>query len=112
MTDTLKNLANVVLAASSSGTANDVYVTGAGVTAIVSAFRLVNSSTSAVTVKGDILVNGSTACYIIPEDMSLAAGAMYADSDPITLGTSDKLRFSASAASAIHCVVSGIEHTA
>jgi hypothetical protein len=113
MTDTLKNLANVVLAASSSGTANDIYVPGAGVTAIISSFRLVaNASGGPFTVDGAYRVaGGTTDVYIIPMDLSLSSGYCYSDSDPITLGTSDKLRFWASSASAVHCVVSGIEHT-
>jgi hypothetical protein len=111
MTDTIKVLAGVVLAASSS-TLNDVYTAGAGVTAMVSGFRLVNASTDTVTVEGYHMVSGSSDIRITPKSLSLAAGSMYSDADPMTVGTGDKLKFSASAASAIHCNIFGIEHTA
>ena len=107
MTDTLKNLANIVLPA----TLHDVYTAPAVTTTIVNGIRLVNTSTSTISSTGYLLVSGSTAMRVIPKALSLTAGDLYSDSDPITLGTGDKLQMAASSSLSIHCVISGIEHT-
>ena len=103
MTDTLKTLGSALLSTTSAA----VYTAGAGVTTIVSSFRLVNISTSTVTCN----MTGPSTMYQIPKDLSLAAGNMYADSDPITLTTAGALKAWASTGSSIHCSVFGIEHT-
>jgi len=106
MTDTLKNLANIVLPA----TLHDVYTAPALTSVMVSNFTLVNTSTSTITASGWLLVSGSTAMHCTPKNLSLTAGDMYT-SDEITMGTADKIQMSASSSLSIHCVVSGIEHT-
>ena len=103
MTDTLKTLGSALLSTTSAA----VYTAGAGVTTIVSSFRLVNISTSTVTCN----MTGPSTMQVIPEDLSLAAGNMYVDSDPITLATAGALKAWASTGSSIHCSVFGIEHT-
>ena len=104
MTDTLKTLGSALLSTTSAA----VYTAGAGVTTIVSSFRLVNISTS-VTVTCNM--TGPSTMQVIPKNLSLAAGNMYVDSDPITLTTAGALKAWASTGSSIHCSVFGIEHT-
>jgi len=104
MTDTLKILGTAVLTTTKAA----VYTPAAGVSAMVSSFRMVNKSTSAITCWALV---GASSTNIIPPALSLAGSYAYVDSDPITLASSEAFYAYASSAASIDCSIFGIEHT-
>ena len=105
MADTLKILGAATLTTSSA----EIYKPAAGASAIVSSFRLVNKSTSAATtVEGTV---GASTYYIIPRYMDLAACYGYVDEAPITLDSSQPMKFWATTAAIVDCTIFGVEHT-
>jgi hypothetical protein len=86
----------------------DIYKPAAGASAMVSSFRLVNTSTSAATVVYGAV--GASTYYIIPKALNLAACEAYVDSDAIALDSSQNMKFWATPAT-VHCTIFGVEHT-
>ena len=82
-------------------------------TAIVKSIRLVNISGSAVTVNLYFNRPNASGQYrrrqISPVDLSLLPGALYVDSDEITLEPGDRIQAKATAANAIQYLISGVE---
>jgi SH3-like domain-containing protein len=104
MGDALKILGAAALTTTSAA----IYTPAAGASAMISSFRLVNTSTTtSVTVEGTV---GNSSTRVIPRYLSLNAQEMYTDSDPITLDSSQAMKFYATAAT-VDCTIFGIEHT-
>lgn len=100
-------------------TETDLYGPGSGKAAIVKSIRLVNIGSSSVTVNlfikraaaGSAVGGGQR---IVAKDMNLAPGAAFIDDSEATLqyidsNNIDFVRGYASSATAVDCVISGIE---
>jgi len=82
-------------------------------TAIVNTIRLVNISGSAVTVNLYFNRPNASGQYrrrqISPVDLTLQPGALYVDSDEITLEPGDRVQAKANTANAVQYLISGVE---
>ena len=97
----------------------DLYPVPINKTAIIKGIRLVNTSSASVTVNLFVRrATGGTSYRILPKDVTLAPSAALVDDSEITLeglttlGGEDRVRGLASAATAIDCVISGVERDA
>lgn len=93
----------------------DLYVVPVNKAAIVKSIRLVNTTSSAITVNVYVRrATGGTNFRVLPKDMSIGAGLAVIDDSELTLegltsaNGEDRIRAMASA-SGVDCVISGVE---
>ena len=92
-----------------STTSQSNLYTSSSITTVVKNIRLVNVSSSPVTVNLYFKPNGGTARRIAPQNMTLAAGAFSIDDQEVTMGAGDQILGDASAINAVDWVMSGIQ---
>ncbi|SRR6266851_6216971 len=92
-----------------------LYTVPAGKATIVKNHRFVNRDTVTRTINLYYLRSGglnTTARFLLPSAMSLAAGALIVEENELTMAAGDVIQGDASVASKIDFVISGIERDA
>lgn len=91
-----------------ANTKGTLYTTPASTQAVAKNIILVNTGAGANTVNLYVQRDGSNSRRIIPEDLSLAAGAQFVMSDELTLEAADLIEGDASTAAEVDYVINGI----